>query len=62
MITKTLLEFITFNDWPLLLIVAIPWLLGVVIILDIIGTIYTSWLWKGIEDEDRYFYIKASKW
>ena len=62
MITKTLLEFISFNDWPLLFIVAIPWLLGVAIILDIIGTIYTSWLWKGIEDEDRYFYIKASKW
>lgn len=62
MITKTILEFISFNDWPLLLIVAIPWLLGVAIIIDIICTMYTSWLWKGLEDEDRYFYIKASKW
>ncbi len=62
MITKTLLEFISYNDWPLLLIVAIPWFLGIGIILDILVTIYTSWLWKGIDDEDRYFYIKASKW
>jgi hypothetical protein len=62
MITKTLLEFIAYNDWPLLLMIAIPWLLGVSVILDIIGTIYTSWLFNGIEDEDRYFYIKVSKW
>jgi hypothetical protein len=40
----------------------IPWAMGVVLIINIIVEGYRTWLWKGMDKEARYEWIKICKW
>jgi hypothetical protein len=57
-----LLEFITYNDYLTLLLLLIPWAIGISVVLAVLIEKYWSWVWKGMEEEARYFYVKFSKW
>jgi len=61
----TLIKFlITLDIFELFLfcLFILPWLLGLAVICAIILTLYSNWLWKGMDNEDRYYYIKQAKW
>jgi hypothetical protein len=61
----TLIKFlITLDIFELFLFCffILPWLLGLAVICAIILTLYSNWLWKGMDNEDRYYYIKQAKW
>jgi len=50
------------HELILFIIAIFPWFFGLAMILTLIHEKYSNWLWKGMDSEKRYFYIKASKW
>lgn len=59
---RVLIELITYNGVTFVLFVLIPWALGIAIVLDIFFLYFWNKLWKGMEEEKRYMYIKIAKW
>ena len=59
---RVLIELITYNGVTFVLFVLIPWALGIAIVLDIFFLYFWNKLWKGMEKEKRYMYIKVAKW
>ena len=59
---RVLIELITYNGVTFVLFVLIPWALGIAIVLDIFFLYFWNKLWKGMEEEKRYMYIKVAKW
>jgi len=51
-------EFLQYNDWLTIGLIVIPWIVGLVIILDniLVKPIQWYWnnLWKGMNDTKRY--------
>ena len=55
-------EFIEFHPFVTIALIAGPWCWAVGYWVGLIIQAYTNWLWKGMDKEERYEYIKVAKW
>jgi hypothetical protein len=62
--TTLLISLLNKDSYELVLfcLLIFPWFFGSAVMLTILHNKYSNWLWKGMDAEKRYFYIKASKW
>ena len=55
-------EIVQYHPILTLVLTIGPWSLGVSLIIALIINAYRDWLWKGMDEERRYYEIKVAKW
>ncbi len=57
-----MIDIIRYHDWLTLLIVFIPWSIGISVIIGLIVEAYWNWLFDEMGKERRYETIKVARW
>lgn len=59
---ETFKDIFLYHPVITLAIMVIPWCWAVGVWVGLLILAYRKWLWKGMDKEDRFEYIKVAKW